>query len=533
MFRAGSRHGLRYLANQIMNRVIAFAVLLVVIVPALFLIINKVSAEDNIINRLQRDIRLLCSQDFAGRDVPGQYGDKTAVWLKEQFERIGLEPGIDDNEYLQKVPLISARLDTENTSIEFASKKGSLKLEWGENLYYFPRNIASFEKTVELKFANYGITLPGENRFDFQGDFTGKAAVVFAGSGDLSRRKAGRFAMTAFKAVAARKAGAAMIIVVHKSDNPKRWLPPNDMAKIATAGNPLTDLPNSTPDFPVINANFSAVKDLLFDANMKPLPEFDAVTVSFKSGFKDHKDVYGYNVCGKLPGKSDEYLLLGAHYDHLGIETEGEGETLVFFPGANDNATGIAGLLEVGRVWSQREKAERGLLLTAFTAEEDGMLGSKYFINNLPVSIESIYTMVNLDMIGGKGFASMREARQPDAEPDPDFANAYYSIGAPRLHEIIEATAKTGTLDLDITSVGRFPYNDGGPFHEKQIPTIHMFSGFDSDYSQITDTPDNLDWDKLMRLVLLTDQLLVNLNNEQGEIGFDPQIRSTGKGMKY
>ncbi len=60
-----------------------------------------------------------------------------------------------------------------------------------------------------------------------------------------------------------------------------------------------------------------------------------------------------------------------------------------------------------------------------------------------------------------------------------------------------------------------------------------MFSGFDSDYSQITDTPDNLDWDKLMRLVLLTDQLLVNLNNEQGEIGFDPQIRSTGKGMKY
>mgnify|MGYP000002897075 CR=1 FL=1 len=68
MFRAGSRHGLRYLANQIMNRVIAFAVLLVVIVPALFLIINKVSAEDNIINRLQRDIRLLCSQDFAGRD---------------------------------------------------------------------------------------------------------------------------------------------------------------------------------------------------------------------------------------------------------------------------------------------------------------------------------------------------------------------------------------------------------------------------------------------------------------------------------
>ncbi len=533
MFRQGKRRTYRYLAGQLSNRVMAFAVLLFVIIPVLFLIISTVSAEDNIINRLQRDIRYLCSPELAGRDVPGQYGDKTAFWLKEQFERIGLEPGIDDNEYLQNVPLISARLDTDNTIIEFTSKKKNIKLEWGGNFYFFPRRIGSFDRTVKIAFANYGINLAKENRNDFEGDFAGKAAVVLSGSGDLSPRKAGRFAMTAFKAVAARRAGAAMLIVVHKSENKDNWVPPNVLAKIGAFNKLLTDLPGSDPDFPVIHVNFSAISDLILDSDLKPLPEFSEYSLTFKAKFKDIKDVHGYNVCGKLPGKSTDFVLLGAHYDHLGIETEGDLNSQVYFPGANDNATGIAGLLEVARAWEQRGNAEKGLILTAFTAEEDGMLGSKYFVNNLPVPMKSISAMVNLDMIGGEGFASMRTARQPGAIPNPDYATAYFSAGSPRLEEIIKVSANGNTLDLDIISVGKFPYNDGGPFHEKQIPTVHMFSGFHSQYSQVTDTPDNLDWDKLMRLVLLTDKLLVNLNKEQGKITFDPQIRSTGKGMKY
>lgn len=533
MYRVRRRSVTRYLSDQLANRLMAFVVFVFIVIPIVFLIINAASAEDDIINRLQRDIGYLCSPALAGRDVPGQYGDSTAIWLKEQFVKIGLQPGVDGNEYFQKVPLISARLDTANTELNLITANLIIKLQWGENMYFFPRNISSFEKNCELAYAAYGINLPEENRNDFKSGFIGKAAVVLAGSGDLPSHKAGRSAMTAFKAVAARNAGAALLIVLHKADDSGEWLPPNERTKIAESRKPLTDLPESDPDFPVFHVNYSVFADLFIDSEQENVPEFKNASVIFKSSFKDQKVVNGYNVCGKLPGKTAEYIILGAHYDHLGIESAGDGENPVFYPGANDNATGIAGLLEIGRSWKQKNRSEKGLLFVAFAAEEDGMLGSRYFVNNLPVPIESILTMVNLDMIGGVGFASMREAGQQDAEPDPDYAAAYYSAAAPRAEEIIQASAKYGTLKLDVIPVGKFPYNDGGPFHEKQIPTIHMFSGFHSQYSQISDTPDKLDWDKLMRLVLLTDRLLVNLNKEQGKISFDPQIRPGRNGMKY
>ena len=140
--------------------------------------------------------------------------------------------------------------------------------------------------------------------------------------------------------------------------------------------------------------------------------------------------------------------------------------------------------------------------------------------------------MVNLDIIGSRGYAGMRAARSHRSEPDPDYAAAFYSGASPRLRDILRGARDIGDLKLDLEPVNRFPFSDAGSFQNIQVPTISLFSGFHPDYSSLSDTPDKLDYRKLARMVLLTDRILVNLIEEPAPIGFDPSIHVTG-GMKY
>ncbi|MDP8229259.1 MAG: M20/M25/M40 family metallo-hydrolase [Candidatus Electryoneaceae bacterium] len=486
--------------------------------------------------RLQADVEYLCNPDLEGRDVPGRTGDLTALWIAEQFLRIGMHPGVGDSSYLQKVPLLQAWLDTASTKLIVSDRE----YIWGDGFYIFPKKIVHWQTGTsastsiqmgasdstsvqmgasdstpaciesEMVRCGWGFVDRPSGRNDFA-DANDRAAVVFPGS-DLPPEQAGRYALTPFKAAAAKRAGADMLIVAYQDHLEEI------SRKSSEIRHPLVDLPDSDPEFPTVYLN----DDLLQDNDEN---------IQLNVVFRDRCESHGFNVIGRIDGTIDEYVVIGAHYDHLGtVEGDEDGDG-VYFPGADDNASGVAGLLEICRWWMDYGSNERGLIAISFTAEEDGLLGSHWLTDHLPVPHDKIVAMVNMDMIGRDAFASMRDVRRPGAVPDERYVGIFYSAQSPELSDLIHTD--DFPLTMDIFPINRFPFSDAGSFHNKHIPTVHLFSGYHCDYSSPRDTPDKLNYQKMARIVSLTQNILVRLAEHKEHIGFDPTIRATSPGMRY
>jgi hypothetical protein len=205
------------------------------------------------------------------------------------------------------------------------------------------------------------------------------------------------------------------------------------------------------------------------------------------------------NVVGYLPGKSDEYIIIGAHYDHLGL---GDQHSLApsqlgqVHHGADDNASGTAGLLEVARLFATEKKPlARGVLFIAFAGEELGLLGSSYWVNQPTLPLERAAAMVNMDMvgrvngnklyIGGVGTAAIFRPLLEKAAPRYRFAPEYSALGS-------------GS-------------SDHTSFIIKRIPSLFFFSGLHSDYHKPSDTWEKIDAASAAELVELVYDVAVEL----------------------
>ena len=210
--------------------------------------------------------------------------------------------------------------------------------------------------------------------------------------------------------------------------------------------------------------------------------------------------VPGTNVVGYLEGSDpellDEFIVLGAHYDHLGYVRENEGK--VFFPGADDNASGTAVLIELaGYLSENRELLGRSVIFVAFDAEESGLLGAREFINHHDYfPMEDIRLMFSLDMLG------MYESNN-----GLDL-NGIGTLSGGR--DIAESIAEQIGLRLTSTSADVPPRTDTWPFGEVGIPSVHAFTGTESPYHEPQDTYDLLDYEGMAKItnflqVLVTD----------------------------
>jgi Zn-dependent M28 family amino/carboxypeptidase len=186
------------------------------------------------------------------------------------------------------------------------------------------------------------------------------------------------------------------------------------------------------------------------------------------------------NVLAYLPGRTDEYLIIGAHYDHLGL---GEHFSMApslagtVHPGADDNASGTAGVLELARHFASQPKPERGILFMTFAGEELGLLGSGYYANHPVLPLEKAAAMINLDMIG-----RLREGK-------------LYVGGAGTgtgLREILDTSAAQYHFKMDYSDNG-YGSSDHTSFTTKQVPVLFFFSGLHGDYHKPSDTWDKID----------------------------------------
>ena len=184
-----------------------------------------------------------------------------------------------------------------------------------------------------------------------------------------------------------------------------------------------------------------------------------------------------YNVMALLPGNDpqlkEEYVIIGAHYDHIGMGGPGSGsrrpDTLAVHNGADDNASGVAGLLEVAEKWaSAADKPKRSLLFVAFTGEEMGLLGSKYFVNNPPIDLSRVQLMINLDMIGRL-----------------DSTSRAVTVGgtgtAEGLGELVQRLAATHALHPTLSPEGYGP-SDHASFYAKDISVLFIWTNISEEY---------------------------------------------------
>lgn len=205
----------------------------------------------------------------------------------------------------------------------------------------------------------------------------------------------------------------------------------------------------------------------------------------------------------------DQYIVIGAHYDHIGLGGKGSGsriqDTIAVHNGADDNASGVSVLLELAaRLQDERDQIKRSLIFVAFGAEELGLLGSKYFIQHLPVSSGQVTGMINLDMVG-----------RLDTIKGLQVSGAGTSLQADSIIQI----ANRDNLKLRITPEGNGP-SDHSSFYSRNIPVFYLTTGAHTDYHTPFDDPEYIHYDGLKLISDFSERMILAVANTNEPLAF-------------
>ena len=376
-------------------------------------------------DRLSAHVQALSDDSFEGRGIATPAEDKVIAYLSEAFADAGFEPGGENGGWTQAVTL--NRFAVSNVSASFSDDGVARPLTQGEQIVISTRRPAEQVRLDDLPlvFVGYGTTAPEREWDDFKDvDVRGKVIVVLVNDADYEQPELNTFngrAMTyygrwTYKYDEAARRGAAGVLVVHET---------------APASYGWTTVKNSWtgPQFDIVRANAAAERvplegwiqrDVAVDLFERAGLDFEALKVSARS--RDFRPVElegqtldaGYsvstsqiethNVVARLPGTThvDETILYTGHWDHIGVgDPDAEGDRI--FNGAVDNASGIAGLLEIARLYGSGPTPERSIVIIAFTAEESGLLGSEFYAANPLYPLETTVAGFNLDAMNVYG----------------------------------------------------------------------------------------------------------------------------------
>ena len=397
-------------------------------------------------------VRVLASDEFEGR-APGTAGEeKTVEYLKAQFQRMGLKPGNGDS-WFQTVPML------ETTAHESAAMTVDVKgkphtLAFGTDMVIGTRTGQPEVKidASDMVFVGYGVDAPEQKWNDYAGiDVKGKTVVMFVNDPGFHAKDATLFdgkRMTyygrwTYKFEEAGRKGAAAALIIHDTEGASYgW----DVVKNSWSGAQydLRAADDPAPRVPLQGwITSDAAKALFADAGLdldkmraaagkrgfKPMPLPAKASVTLKSTIAEKES---RNVLALLPGAEtpNEAIVYMAHWDHLGNhagEKNPDGSSDVIYNGAIDNATGVAGILEIAELLASGAKPKRSVLFAAVTLEESGLLGSKYYVAHPSIPLAQTVGVINLDAMSvagrsrditvvGMGNSGMEDILKPIAE---------------------------------------------------------------------------------------------------------------------
>ena len=370
---------------------------------------------------LAQHIRILASDEFGGRE-PASGGERLATdYITQMFQAAGLQPGWH-GQWLQPVPLVEANV-TGDPGLTITGADGAKTYSYRDQTVLFSKRTATSETLANapLVFVGYGVVAPENNWNDYAGiDMHGKIAVILINDPDFetpvghpTTGKFGGRAMTyygrwTYKFEEAGRQGAAGALIIHETAPAaypwavveSSWTGPQFDTKRDGDGSDRARVEGwiqhdvALEVFHRAGLDLDALKAAAQRPGFRPVPM--NVTGSTQLNIAVH-DSQSYNVIGVLPGKGapDEAVLYGAHWDHLGHCTPVNGDDIC--NGAVDNASGVSSLIELARRYGAEGAARRSAVFVAFTAEEQGLLGSAYYALNPAVPANKTVMAVNMD----------------------------------------------------------------------------------------------------------------------------------------
>jgi len=459
---------------------------------------------------LREEVGFLASDRLEGR-MTGSKGTRLASdYIAAYLEEIGLQPLGDNGTYFQEFPFTSGmKIVPDQCLLEISKESGKTAFEVEKDF----RPLA-FSSTAEAEdsvvFAGYGLVVPGdlEHGYDSYAGLDVKDKIVLVLHyipEDVSverRQELNHYGALRYKAMTARERGAKALLVVTG---------PNS----AGAGQlvPLAFDQSSASSGIVVVSVSGAVADELFSASGKSLAEVQSqldlesphaegsfalpgVTVKLSAGVEREKKSDRNVVCLLPPSggmEGAEFVMLGAHYDHIGhgeigslADKEAQKE---IHNGADDNASGTSVVMELAGALADKWRSDagtfsRGVVVAFWSGEEIGVIGSSHFAENPPVPLDKVVAYVNFDMVG-----RLRENKL-----------SLQAVGSSKTWpELIEKRNVAAGFNLTMQEDPYLP-TDVTAFYAKGIPVLSFFTGVHDDYNKPTDDPETLQYDEMARI---------------------------------
>jgi Zn-dependent M28 family amino/carboxypeptidase len=551
---------------RITNRLIAFFVVTAFAIAA---VAQQPAQNGPSAERLREHITYLASDKLEGRRTGTAGANLAAEYIAREFSRYGLRrsigrdlPGMSILEadspkrYLQEFPYVAGvELEKNNRLLVNSPRAGDqAALAVGEDWMPLGSSSRTEIQKVPYVFVGYGITAAELKYENYGPEVKDRIAIALSGTpdGDNPHGQFARYEDVHWKAIAARNAGAKALIVIAQETNfkedrlsrlrydnsagdiglPVAVISRQAAAKLFTTSGDLSNLIEAAKP----EANESLPPGARID-RLLPLQKGTSLSLSIAVS---RQEVAATNVIGILDGSDprlkNEVVIVGAHYDHLGHGGSGslaarEGE---IHHGADDNASGTAGVLELARLFAaQRPRPRRTIVFIAFSGEEEGLLGSNYYVNHPIVPLANTVAMINMDMIGrlkdrslivggvgtAEGWRSMVEARNEldsmTVTASTGTGPSTVSVGFPTVvasnGRPIVTTDSAKQFALTLNEDGFGP-SDHSSFYMKQIPVLFFWTGTHADYHKPTDTSDKINYDGEVSILNMVSRLVHDID---------------------
>ena len=440
------------------------------------------STEDN----LMENLRYLASDELQGRGNGSPGMEQAAHYIGQLFRQYGLLPAGNEQTYFQEFDVSMGQSPGPENQVTLETGTEQMQLEVRRD--YVPLTSGP-DKVVQglLVFAGFGISAPELEYDDYTDlDVGGKIVVIFehepqeqAEESRFAGRELTPYATVLHKVMNAKKRGAVGVILLSDGFNhPPGQEPRSRRPRVENIGIHSIRLTpewserllekggrNSVGIAEEINSHLTPVS---VELGVTATVSLDVVKVQHTVS----------NVLGFLPGQTDNIIIIGAHYDHLGLGTTGSlAPELIdqIHNGADDNASGTAVLLQLAQDFSRGSPLQQGLLFIAFAGEELGLLGSRYYTEHATMPLENTVVMINMDMVGRSQGNLLLGGVGTAAE----------------FRGILDEVQKTSPLQFSY-SVSSRGSSDHRAFSSKKIPVLFFFSGLHSDYHRPSD-----DWERI------------------------------------
>jgi aminopeptidase YwaD len=473
---------------------------------------GKIKSPEVTVDELKKHVSYLASDGLKGRRT-GTEGDSLAAeYIRTELKDIGLVPLYDKGFQRFRVTdkIISGPANNLIVNGSF------LKIDADFAPFAFSEN-NSF--SGEVVFSGYGFDI-NEDSLKWK-DYTGidvkdKIVMILRTDPEIEKNQSPfiKYSKDRDKVLQAKDLGAAAVLLVSG-----KVFDPEDKFEPLAKGDQSVGIPAFRISRKIANSILESKKLLIEDLEKK-LNEFRKPE-SFSTGVSvsGHSDVIQTsiptrNVVMVLPGSDkvlkNEYVVIGAHFDHLGIGGLGSGsrsgDTIAVHHGADDNASGVGMMIEMAeKLAANPESHKRSIVVVAFSGEELGLLGSKRFVENSEIDMNKVDAMINLDMVG-----HLNEKSQVRIG----------GVGtAEQFRKMIASSCDTTILKLSLSDEGYGP-SDHASFYGKNIPVLFVSTGAHLDYHTPADTYDKINYEGMVKIADMTYPIISNLANTDSKLVF-------------